>query len=228
MAARSILGLKVLLWISALSPAGWIAVGAFRGWLGANPIEKVTHVTGLSALILLLLTLAVTPFRRMAGWNRVIQLRRPLGLFAFFYAFLHFSIWMVLDLGFEFSWISEDIMERPYITVGFTGFVLLIPLAVTSTRGWIRRLGRRWAALHRLVYITAALGVIHFYWLVKADTSLPLLFAGILTVLLGSRIAPWHEKLRRRRATAVSRGEPLSAGSRVGIPESGPLHPGSR
>lgn len=210
MTARSVLGLKVLLWVSALTPAAWIAGGAFRGWLGVNPIEKVTHVTGLSALVLLLLTLAVTPVRRMAGWNRLIQLRRPLGLFAFFYAFLHFSTWMALDLGFQLSWISEDIMERPYITVGFTAFVLLIPLAVTSTRGWIRRLGRRWATLHRLVYITATLGVIHFYWLVKADTSLPLLFAGILTLLLASRIGSWHEKRKRRQAASARRRQQLS------------------
>lgn len=212
MTARSVRGLKVLLWVSALAPAAWIAAGAFRGWLGVNPIEKVTHVTGLSALVLLLLTLAVTPVRRMARWNRLIQLRRPLGLFAFFYAFLHFSIWMVLDLGFQLSWISEDIMERPYITVGFTAFVLLIPLAVTSTRGWIRRLGRRWATLHRLVYITATLGVIHFYWLVKADTSLPLLFAGILTLLLASRIGPWREKRKRRQAASARRARRLSTG----------------
>ena len=212
MTARSVRGLKVLLWVSALAPAAWIAAGAFRGWLGVNPIEKVTHVTGLSALVLLLLTLAVTPVRRMARWNRLIQLRRPLGLFAFFYAFLHFSIWMALDLGFQLSWISEDIMERPYITVGFTAFVLLIPLAVTSTRGWIRRLGRRWARLHRLVYITATLGVIHFYWLVKADTSLPLLFAGILTLLLASRIGPWREKRKRRQAASARRAHRLSTG----------------
>ena len=198
--------------ISLVRFAAWIAAGAFRGWLGVNPIEKVTHVTGLSALVLLLLTLAVTPVRRMARWNRLIQLRRPLGLFAFFYAFLHFSIWMVLDLGFQLSWISEDIMERPYITVGFTAFVLLIPLAVTSTRGWIRRLGRRWATLHRLVYITATLGVIHFYWLVKADTSLPLLFAGILTLLLASRIGPWHEKRKRRQEASARRRQQLSTG----------------
>ena len=212
MTARNVLTLKVLLWVSALAPAAWIAGGAFRGWLGVNPIEKVTHVTGLSALVLLLLTLAVTPVRRMARWNRLIQLRRPLGLFAFFYAFLHFSTWMALDLGFQLSWISEDIMERPYITVGFTAFVLLIPLAVTSTRGWIRRLGRRWATLHMLVYITATLGVVHFYWLVKADTSLPLLFAGILTLLLASRIGPWHEKRKRRQAASARRRQQLSAG----------------
>lgn len=211
MTARSVLGLKVLLWVSALLPASWMAAGALFGWLGVNPIEKITHVSGLSALILLLVTLAVTPARRLTGWNRIIQLRRPLGLFAFFYACLHFSIWMALDLGFQLSWISEDIMERPYITVGFTGFILLIPLAVTSTRGWIRRLGRRWTTLHRLAYLTAALGVIHFYWLVKADTSLPLLLAGILTVLLGARVHLWREKRRRRRAAAARR-RPLSVG----------------
>ena len=206
----SIRRLKALLWIGALLPALWIAGGVAGGWLGANPIEKVTHVTGLSALTLLLVTLAVTPVRRWTGWHPVIQLRRPLGLFAFFYAFLHFSIWMVLDLGFQLSWISEDIMERPYITVGFTAFVLLIPLAITSTRGWIRRLGRRWTALHRLVYASAVLGVIHFYWLVKADTRLPILLAAILAALLALRIPQWRERRRRRAKPSPSR-EPVSA-----------------
>ncbi len=205
-------GLKVFLWVSALAPAAWIAAGARLGWLGVNPIEKVTHVTGLTTLILLLVTLAVTPTRRLTRWHPVIQLRRPIGLFAFFYAFLHFSIWMVLDLGFQFSWIAEDIMERPYITVGFTGFVLLIPLAVTSTKGWIRRLGRRWTTIHRLVYVTAALGVIHFYWLVKADTRLPLLLGAILVALMAVRVPAWIEKRRRRKVArppeSVSVGNP--------------------
>jgi sulfoxide reductase heme-binding subunit YedZ len=192
--------LKPLLWIAALLPALWIAGGVPGGWLGANPIEKVTHVTGLSALTLLLVTLAVTPVRPWVGWYPVIQLRRPLGLFAFFYAFLHFSIWMVLDLSFQLSWIAEDIMERPYITVGFTAFVLMIPLAITSTKGWIWRLGRRWTSLHRLIYASAFLGVIHFYWLVKADTRLPILLATILAALLALRIFRWREK-RRHRAT---------------------------
>ncbi len=214
MTTRSrVLALKVVLWLSALAPAAWMATGAFAGWLGVNPIEKVTHVSGLSALILLLVTLSVTPVRRFTGWHPVIQLRRPLGLFAFFYAFVHFSIWMVLDLGFQFSWIWEDIMERPYITIGFTGFVLLIPLAVTSTKGWIRRLGKRWTTLHRLAYVTATLGVIHFYWLVKADTRLPLVLGAILVVLLATRVPGWMAKRRRRQAAsaaprAVSVGKP--------------------
>jgi len=206
----SIRGLKVLLWVSALMPAAWIGAGFFLGWLGVNPIEKVTHVTGLTTLILLLITLGVTPTRRMTRWNTVIQLRRPLGLFAFFYASLHFLIWMALDLSFQLSWIWEDIVERPYITVGFMGFVLLIPLAITSTKGWIRRLSRRWTILHRLVYVAAALGVIHFYWQVKADTSLPLLLGTILVVLLATRIPVWMQK-KRRRQVATSQ-EPVSTG----------------
>ncbi len=206
----SVRGLKILLWVSALTPAAWIGAGALLGWLGVNPIEKITHVTGLTGLILLLVTLGVTPTRRVTHWNAVIQLRRPVGLFAFFYAFLHFSIWMVLDLGFQLSWIWEDIMERPYITVGFTGFALLVPLAITSTKGWIRRLGRRWTLLHRLVYLAATLGVIHFYWQVKADTRLPLLLGGILAVLLASRIPAWMEKKRRHQAARAR--EPVSVG----------------
>lgn len=188
---RAVLALKGLLWLGALAPGVWLLVGYFRDWLGANPIEKLTHVTGMTALVLLLVTLAVTPTRRVTGWNPVIQLRRPLGLFAFFYAFLHFSIWMVLDLGFQLEWVLEDIAERPYITVGFTAFVLLIPLAVTSTRGWIRRLKKRWSTLHALVYVSTGLGVIHYYWLVKSDVRLPLLLAGIFAVLMAARVPGW-------------------------------------
>ena len=128
----------------------------------------------------------------------MIRLRRPLGLFAFFYALLHFSVWMVLDLGFQLSWVWEDIVERPYITVGFTALLLLIPLAVTSTKGWIRRLGRRWMKLHALVYASTALGAVHFYWLVKADVRLPLLLLGIYVVLMGLRVHHWM----RRRSVA--------------------------
>jgi methionine sulfoxide reductase heme-binding subunit len=205
--------LKVVLWVGALLPTAWMIAGAFRGWLGVNPIEKITHVTGLSTLILLLVTLAVTPLRRITGWNPIIQLRRPIGLFAFYYACVHFLIWMVLDLGFEFSWIAEDISDRPYITVGFTAFLLLIPLAVTSTKGWIRRLGKRWTAIHRLVYASAALGVIHFYWLVKSDTRLPILLGTILAALLLARIPLWLAKRRRHaKANASNRVEPASVG----------------
>ncbi len=190
-AARAILALKAVLWLAALSPAGWLLVGFFLDRLGANPIEKLTHVTGMTTIVLLLVTLSVTPLRRVTGWNPLIRLRRPVGLFAFFYACLHFSIWMGLDLGFQVSWVAEDIAERPYITVGFTGFVLLIPLAATSTKGWIRRLGRNWTRLHALVYVATALGLVHFYWLVKSDVRLPLLLAGVFAVLMGLRVSRW-------------------------------------
>ena len=171
-----------------------------RTTLGANPIEKLTHVTGMTTLVLLLITLSVTLVRRLTGWNRVLKLRRPLGLFAFFYAFLHFSIWAGLDQTMVWSWMVEDVVERPYITLGFTGFVILIPLALTSTRGWIRRLGKRWTLLHRGIYLTATLGVIHFYWLVKADVRLPLLLAAYLAVLLAARVLLSLQKRRKLSA----------------------------
>ena len=194
---RAVLGLKILLWLGALAPATWLGVGVFRGWLGANPIETLTHWTGMSTLVLLLLTLSVTPVRRITGWNPVIRLRRPMGLFAYFYACLHFSIWFAFDMVFRWEWMVADVAERPYITVGMSAFLLLTPLALTSTQGWIRRLGRNWGRLHRLVYVAATLGVVHFYWLVKADTRLPLLLGGILVVLLGLR-APAARRLFAR------------------------------
>jgi methionine sulfoxide reductase heme-binding subunit len=149
---------------------------------------------------MLMATLAVTPVRRLTGWNRVIQLRRPLGLFAFFYATLHFLTWVGLDLFFDFGAIGADILKRPYITVGFAAFVLLVPLALTSTKSSIRRLGRNWLRLHRLIYISAALAVLHFYWKksAKADIVEPLIFAGILAGLLAIRLALYA--FRRRRA----------------------------
>lgn len=209
---RAVLALRTVLWLACLAPAAWLLAGFFRGWLGVNPIEKLTHVTGMTTLVTLLVTLAVSPVRRMTGWNPVIRLRRPLGLFAFFYAFLHFSVWMVLDLGFQLSWVMEDIAERPYITVGFTAFVLLIPLAVTSTRGWIRRLGKTWTKVHRLVYVTTGLGVIHFYWLVKADTRLPLLLGAVFLVLMGFRIHRWWSKRKKgKRPPGRRKASPASA-----------------
>lgn len=197
---RAVLGLKAVLWLGASAPAAWLLAGFFLGWLGVNPIEKLTHVTGMSALVLLLVTLAVTPVRHLSGWNPLIRIRRPLGLFAFFYAFLHFSVWMVLDLGFQIAWVWEDIKERPYITIGFTAFLLLVPLAVTSTKGWIRRLGKRWTRLHALVYVSTGLACVHFYWLVKADVRLPLLLAGIFAVLMIARLPAWLSRRRRRTA----------------------------
>jgi sulfoxide reductase heme-binding subunit YedZ len=180
----TVIGLKVVLWVAALAPAAWLVRGVMQGALGPNPIETLTHTTGMTALVLLLVTLAVTPFRRLTGWNPVIRLRRPLGLFAFFYAVCHFSIWFVFDMVFNVSWMLEDIVARPYITVGMAAFLLLIPLAVTSTKGWIRRLGKRWTKLHRLAYVATALAVVHFFWLVKSDYRQPILLAACLGVLL--------------------------------------------
>lgn len=170
----------------ALVPAAGLAAGAWRDTLGANPIETITHTTGEWALRLLLLTLAVTPARRLFGWSAVAPYRRTLGLLTFTYACLHFSTYLV-DQYFDWEFIVEDVIERPYITVGFTGFLCLLPLAITSTRGWIRRLRRRWGQLHRLAYVAAIAGVIHFLWLVKADTREPLIYAAVLAALLGVR-----------------------------------------
>ncbi len=160
-----------------------------------NPIEFITRSTGTWALVGLLLTLTITPLRQITGWNRLIQFRRMLGLFAFFYACLHFITYIWLDQFFDFSTILQDIIKRPFITVGFSAFLLLIPLAVTSTNGWMRRLKRNWGRLHRLIYLIAPLAVIHYWWLVKKDLTQPLIYAGILLILLG-----WRVIKRRSRA----------------------------
>lgn len=156
--------------------------------LGANPIEKLLHELGLWGLRFLLITLAVTPLRRWTGWNWLVRFRRMLGLFAFFYILLHFVVYAVLDQGLDMAAIVEDIIKRPYITLGMAGLLMLIPLAATSTRGMMRRLGKRWQKLHRLVYIIAIVGVWHFYWQVKLDTLDASIYAVILAVLLGTRI----------------------------------------
>ena len=178
----------------ALIPLAGLAVGALRGDLGANPVETVAHATGGWTLRLLLATLAVTPLRRILGRPGLAPYRRTLGLLAFSYACLHFSTYVALDLTFDLGAVAEDVAKRPYITVGFTAFCLLVPLAATSTRAMVRRLGRRWVTLHRLVYVAAILGVVHFLWLVKADLREPLLYAGVLALLLGSRL--WQRTLR--------------------------------
>ena len=201
--------LKLAVWIGALTPAAILIWRAWHGRLGANPIEKVTHWTGLTALNLLLITLAVTPLRRLTGYNEVIKLRRPLGLFAFFYAVMHFLTYVVLDLFFDFSRVGADILKRPYITVGFTAFLLLIPLAVTSTKGWIRRLGKRWQQLHALIYVSAALAILHFFWKEKADLRNPGIFAMVLAVLMVLRLpifkrSAWKRKTRADSASYVA------------------------
>jgi sulfoxide reductase heme-binding subunit YedZ len=171
----------------ALLPLAGLVLGAARGALGANPVETITHVTGEWALRLLLLTLAVSPLRRLAGWAFVAPWRRSLGLLAFGYACLHFATFLALDLGFDLSALGEEVVERPFVTLGFAALVLLTPLAVTSTRGWQRRLGRRWLSLHRLVYVAAVLAVLHFFWLVKADWAEPIVYGAVLAGLLALR-----------------------------------------
>lgn len=178
----------------ALVPLALIVADALRGRLGANPIENITHRTGDWTLRLLLATLAVSPLRRLTGWNDAIRFRRTLGLLTFSYVSVHFLIYVVLDQGFPvqgFAWrfVAEDIAKRPYITVGFTAFLLLWPLALTSTRASIRRLGgRRWNALHRLIYVAAAGGVLHYLWQVKGDQPAPIFYALGLVILLGLRV----------------------------------------
>src|SRR5512146_975094 len=189
--------LKPIVFLAALIPLALLGLDALQGNLGANPIEKITHQTGLWTLILLLVTLAITPLRRLTGIQWLIQYRRIIGLFAFFYGCLHFTTYVWLDQFFNIHSIIKDVYKRPFITAGFTAFVLLIPLALTSTKGWIRRLGKRWQLLHRIIYVSAAAGVIHFIWLVKADLREPLIYATIFGGLMAIRAWFWVEKRRR-------------------------------
>lgn len=183
-------GVRVSVFVLALVPLARIVLGALGGGLGGNPIEEMLHRTGWWALAFLIMTLSVTPVRRLTGIGWLVKLRRMLGLYAFFYASLHFGIYVGVDQFFAWEYILEDIGERPYITVGFTALLILVPLAATSTKGMIRRLGgKRWRRLHRLVYVAAALGVLHFLWLVKADIREPVIFGAILATLLGYRLA---------------------------------------
>ena len=203
--ARRITLLKVLLFVACLGPLAWLivrALGIGGLSLGANPVEEVLNTFGKSGLNLLMLTLCVTPIRRSTGLNRLVAFRRMLGLFSFFYIALHFSTYAVLDLGLAWDTLLVDIRERPYITVGFTALVLMVPLAITSTNGFQRRLGRNWVQLHRLVYVIAILGVVHYWWQVKIDIGDPLLYAFLLAVLLGVRVAHWRG-LQRRRERSV-------------------------
>jgi sulfoxide reductase heme-binding subunit YedZ len=180
--------IKPLLFLAALAPAAWLLAAALSDNLGANPIEAITRSLGDWALRLLLLILAITPLRRLTGWRWPLGYRRMLGLYSFFYACLHLLSYIVLDQFFFWPEIWADIIKRPYITVGMICFLLLIPLAITSTRGWIRRLGRNWQRLHRLIYLCAVGAVLHYYMLVKADTSAPLIYAVILLLLLLLRL----------------------------------------
>jgi sulfoxide reductase heme-binding subunit YedZ len=196
---KQISTIKTVVFLLCLIPVAQLALGAYQDTLGANPIEAITHGTGDWTLRMLLITLCVTPLRKLTGLHWVLRLRRMLGLFAFAYAGMHFMTYLWLDQFFELSAIAKDIMKRPFITVGFAAFVLLVPLAATSNNFAIRRLGgRRWQSLHRSVYAISMFGVVHYWWLVKKDITEPLIYALILAALLGIR-AWWREQERRRQ-----------------------------
>jgi sulfoxide reductase heme-binding subunit YedZ len=192
MTPRWVVIAKVLVWAACLAPFAWLAVRVnfFPDLLGANPVEEILDTCGKTGLNLLMLTLGITPIRRSTGINRLLSFRRLLGLFAFFYVVLHFSTYLLLDLGIQWGTLLEDITARPYITVGFTALVLLVPLAATSTHAMQRRLGRNWVKLHRLVYVVAVLGVVHFWWQVKskADVGEPLFYSAVLAILFAARL----------------------------------------
>jgi sulfoxide reductase heme-binding subunit YedZ len=182
--------LKRVIFAAALIPAAWLVVGFFTDDLTANPIQYITDQTGTWALTFLVITLTVTPIRRLTGWNQIIRVRRMLGLFCFFYATLHFLTWFVLDQFFDIAFMAEDIVSRPFIMMGMTTYLLLLPLAITSTNAMARRLGRRWQQLHRLVYVAPVCAIVHFWWAVssKAGAGEPRNWAIVLSLLLGFRV----------------------------------------
>jgi methionine sulfoxide reductase heme-binding subunit len=227
-------GLKVVAWILCLAPLlnliwkavhilpwtsdiAFIAAGADRWNLGANPINVITRATGKATLIMILVTLAVTPARRVLRQPWLIRFRRLFGLFAFFYGTLHLLTYVVLDQFFDVHSMIADIEKRKFITVGFSAFVLMIPLAVTSTSGWIRRLGgKRWARLHQMIYVTAVLAIFHFLWLVKFDIRRPVKYGSVLAILLLYRVVVWMvEKAKAREA----RNRQAIASSRTAVPQ---------
>jgi sulfoxide reductase heme-binding subunit YedZ len=202
---------KPALFVIALLPFAWIAWRAINNDLGTNPIETLNRSTGDWVLRFLLITLAVTPLRKLTGWNALLRFRRMLGLFAFFYACVHFLTWSWIDQSFDWNGIVKDVIKRPFITLGFTCLMLLVPLAVTSTNGMVKRLGaRNWQRLHRLVYAIGIGGVIHYWWLVKSDIREPLMYAAILALLLGLRVW-WARRAAAPQPAAQTSG--LSANS---------------
>ena len=200
MTRRSLAMIKALVVIGCLVPFAWVAARAFGfgGDLGANPVQMVLHTFGKTGLNLLILTLAITPIRKQTGLNWLVALRRTLGLAAFAYVLLHAVTYAVLDQGLAWRSLLVDVAMRPFITVGFLALVLMVPLAMTSTNTMQRRLRRRWAQLHRLVYVIGILGVLHFFWLVKIDVAEPLLYAATLALLLGYRVMDWRRRQQRR------------------------------
>ncbi len=205
---------KVVVFALCLVPLAILLWKGFHNDLSANPVQYVEHRTGDWILRFLCITLAITPLRKILHLPQLIRFRRMMGLFAFFYACLHFSTWLGVDRYFEWNLILDDIGKRPFITVGFTGFVLMIPLAITSTAGWIRRLGgKRWQKLHRLVYVSAVAGVIHYYWLVKSDVRKPVEYGFIVALLLAWRIWSWLANRPKPGAVRVKREEAVTAES---------------
>jgi sulfoxide reductase heme-binding subunit YedZ len=203
---------KVVVFPLCLVPLGLLLWRGFHNDLGLNPVEFVEHVTGDWILRFLMITLAITPLRKILHLPQLIRFRRMMGLFAFFYACLHFSTWLGVDRSFNWHDILDDVAKRPFITVGFTGFVLMIPLAITSTAGWIRRLGgKRWQLLHRAIYLSAIAGVIHYDWLVKSDKRKPLEYAIILGILLAWRLWSWFDDRRKPSAVRMRPDEPATA-----------------
>ena len=194
---------KPIVWILCLAPLGLLIYDGFTDNLTANPIEKITNTTGIWTLRLIVATLAITPLRWLTGINQLVNYRRLIGLFAFFYGTIHFIIYVVTTFfiegfsNFDASGLGADLVERPYITAGFTAFVLMIPLAITSTAGWIRRMGgKKWNLLHRLIYITALAAVLHYFWKVKLDTTYPVYYGIGVAFLLGFRV--WRNFARKR------------------------------
>jgi sulfoxide reductase heme-binding subunit YedZ len=200
--------MKIPVFLLCLVPVLLLVWKYFHHDLGANPIEFITHATGDWTLRFLAITLAVSPLRRLLGLPELIRFRRMLGLFAFFYGCLHFTTYLWLDKFFDFGEITKDVWKRPFITVGFLAFISMAPLALTSTAGWIRRLGgRRWQMLHRLIYLSACAGVVHYYWLVKSDVRKPLLYGAIVLLLFAERAV---SALRKSKAGSVREANTVS------------------
>jgi sulfoxide reductase heme-binding subunit YedZ len=200
--------IKPALYVAAVLPLAWLLFALFSGLVMGDQVKFIQHVTGDTVLSCLMLTLTITLLRRLTGWNEIIRVRRLIGLTAFWYACLHFSTYVVFDQSLSISEIMTDIAKHPWVLVGFTAFLCLIPLAITSTNGWVRRLGgKRWRRLHRLVYVAAAAGVLHYFWLVKKDITYPLTYGVVLLVLLLSRLWWAADRAWARRTPARREAE---------------------
>ena len=196
---------KPALWVAGLAPLAWLVFTALTGRLEAEPVKGMEHFTGRTGLVILLVALSVTPLRRLTGWNGLVKVRRLIGLFSFFYALVHFLIYLTFDLEYSFGDLAADIAKRPWITVGFGVLLILTSLAVTSPQAMVRRLGgKRWQALHRLIYVAAGGAIVHFTWAQKKDITLPVRYAAVLIVLLAVRLIPKRRAGRRRAAVLES------------------------